>query len=130
LAAGARRSWPPCADRRAERDFHLREDILQWLGHGALARLDLAFSRDAEGAGLAESVVIGGAAAIHRGYVQDALRAESMRLRRWVDDGATILVCGSLQGMAPGVDAALREILGDAAVERMRVNGRYRRDVY
>ncbi|MEN1956402.1 sulfite reductase subunit alpha [Luteimonas changyuni] len=130
IAAGGHRSWLLFGERSAGRDFHLREDILQWLDHGALARLDLAFSRDAEGAGLAESAVGGGGAAIHRGYVQDALRAESMRLRRWVDDGATILVCGSLQGMAPGVDAALREILGDAAVERMRVDGRYRRDVY
>ena len=70
------------------------------------------------------------AAAIHRGYVQDALRAEAARLRQWVDDGAAIMVCGSLQGMAPGVDAVLREVLGNERVEDLLVAGRYRRDVY
>ncbi|MEN1959000.1 sulfite reductase flavoprotein subunit alpha [Luteimonas sp. MJ246] len=130
IATGGHRSWLLFGERSADHDFHLHEDILQWLHDGALARLDLAFSRDAEGAGHLASVVAGDAAAIHRGYVQDALRAGSKRLRQWVEDGATILVCGSLQGMAPGVDAVLRDILGDAAVERMRADGRYRRDVY
>jgi sulfite reductase (NADPH) flavoprotein alpha-component len=32
--------------------------------------------------------------------------------------------------MAPGVDAVLREVLGDAPVERLREQDRYRRDVY
>jgi sulfite reductase (NADPH) flavoprotein alpha-component len=32
--------------------------------------------------------------------------------------------------MAPGVDAVLREVLGDASVESLRLQGRYRRDVY
>jgi sulfite reductase (NADPH) flavoprotein alpha-component len=39
-------------------------------------------------------------------------------------------VCGSLAGMAPGVDAALREVLGDATVNDLASSGRYRRDVY
>jgi sulfite reductase (NADPH) flavoprotein alpha-component len=32
--------------------------------------------------------------------------------------------------MAPGVDAALREVLGDAGVDALLDAGRYRRDVY
>jgi sulfite reductase (NADPH) flavoprotein alpha-component len=32
--------------------------------------------------------------------------------------------------MAPGVDAALRHILGDARVDDLAATGRYRRDVY
>jgi sulfite reductase (NADPH) flavoprotein alpha-component len=48
----------------------------------------------------------------------------------WVDDGAAIYVCGSLQGMAGGVDAALQDILGDARLQAMQRDGRYRRDVY
>jgi sulfite reductase (NADPH) flavoprotein alpha-component len=32
--------------------------------------------------------------------------------------------------MAPGVDAALREVLGDRQVEALAAAGRYRRDVY
>ena len=32
--------------------------------------------------------------------------------------------------MAPGVDAVLREALGDDGVAHLRDDGRYRRDVY
>jgi sulfite reductase (NADPH) flavoprotein alpha-component len=63
-------------------------------------------------------------------YVQDRLREAATALRQWVEDGAAIYVCGSLAGMAPGVDAVLREVLGDVVVERLRDEGRYRRDVY
>lgn len=62
--------------------------------------------------------------------MQDRLRESAEELRAWLDRGAAIYVCGSLQGMAAGVDAVLREVLGDAAVERLRDEGRYRRDVY
>ncbi|MGY1459758.1 flavodoxin domain-containing protein [Luteimonas sp. A534] len=130
IAAAGHRNWLLFGERHADRDFHLREDLLQWLADGALARLDLAFSRDTDGATLPADAIAGGRAALHHGYVQDALRAGAPRLREWVDDGATILVCGSLKGMAPGVDAALRDILGNDRVEDLLAAGRYRRDVY
>jgi len=44
--------------------------------------------------------------------------------------GAHLRVCGSAAGMATGVDEALRGILGDTAVDALRRDGRYRRDVY
>lgn len=44
--------------------------------------------------------------------------------------GAAIYVCGSFQGMAAGVDAALTAILGQDAVEALSAARRYRRDVY
>ena len=55
---------------------------------------------------------------------------ESPTLRARIADGACLYVCGSLEGMAPGVDAVLREALGDDALARLRDEGRYRRDVY
>jgi sulfite reductase (NADPH) flavoprotein alpha-component len=64
------------------------------------------------------------------GYVQDRLRAAVDALRDWMQRGAVIHVCGSLQGMAEGVDQVLRAALGDEAVETLLENGRYRRDVY
>ena len=76
--------------------------------------MDLAFSRDS----------------VQRVYVQEKLRQAASELREWVADGAAIYVCGSLSGMAPGVDAALREILGDEGVEQLLLERRYRRDVY
>jgi sulfite reductase (NADPH) flavoprotein alpha-component len=51
-------------------------------------------------------------------------------MRHWVQDGAAIYVCGSLQGMASGVHDVLVEVLGAATVDAMMADGRYRRDVY
>ena len=76
--------------------------------------MDLAFSRDQ-----AEKI-----------YVQDRLHEAADELRRWIDGGAALYVCGSLQGMAGGVDRVLREVLGEEALQRLADEGRYRRDVY
>lgn len=114
IAAGARRNWLLFGERNADRDFFYGDEIRQWRNDGFIERLDLAFSRD------------GGA----HSYVQHALAAAADELRGWVAADAAIYVCGSLHGMAPGVDAVLREVLGDAAVEQLRLEGRYRRDVY
>jgi sulfite reductase (NADPH) flavoprotein alpha-component len=113
--AGRRRNWLVFGERSRARDFLCGEEIETWLAAGDLARLDLAFSRD-DGA--------------PRHYVQDLLRAAPEELRRWVEEGAAIYVCGSLRGMAPGVDAALADILGRDALEGLAAAGRYRRDVY
>lgn len=111
---GAHRNWLLFGERqRAHDDFH-GEEVARWLAEGHLEHLDQVFSRD-DGA--------------HR-YVQHALRAQSRRLREWIEAGAALYVCGSLEGMAPGVDEALRDVLGDARVEDLLATGRYRRDVY
>ena len=62
--------------------------------------------------------------------MQHCLLEQAVRVAAWVDDGAAVYVCGSLQGMAGGVDAVLRQILGDEQVQAMLHDGRYRRDVY
>lgn len=114
VQAGANRNWLLFGERNRDRDFHYHADIERWQSEGFLERLDLAFSRDGA----------------QRRYVQHALRDAADTLRAWIDDGAAVFVCGSLQGMAPGVDAVLRETLGDARVEQLLLDGRYRRDVY
>jgi sulfite reductase (NADPH) flavoprotein alpha-component len=114
LAAGARRNWLLFGERNADRDFFHGDEIREWQAQGFLQRMDLAFSRDQD----------------RRIYVQHRLQAASEALREWADAGAAIYACGSLAGMAPGVDAVLRQILGDAEVESMLADGRYRRDVY
>ena len=114
IGAGQSRNWLLFGERNAAHDFYCREELDGWLASGELARLDLAFSRDQ-------------AAKV---YVQDRLRMAAEHLRSWVAEGAAIYVCGSLDGMASGVDAVLREVLGDAQVEALIEEGRYRRDVY
>jgi sulfite reductase (NADPH) flavoprotein alpha-component len=114
IAAGSRRNWLLFGERNSDRDFFYGEEILQWRNQGHIERLDLAFSRDQ-----AEPV-----------YVQHMLLAAAGSLREWAAAGASIYVCGSLAGMAPGVDGVLRRVLGDATVESMLTEGCYRRDVY
>lgn len=45
-------------------------------------------------------------------YVQDRLRESAAQVRQWLAEGAAIYICGSLQGMAAGVDQALIDMLG------------------
>lgn len=63
-------------------------------------------------------------------YVQDAVAADAPFIAAAVAAGASIHVCGSVQGMAPAVHAALAAILGEPVVEAMLADGRYRRDIY
>jgi sulfite reductase (NADPH) flavoprotein alpha-component len=114
IAAGHTRNWLLFGERHRAHDFLHREDIERWIAEGAIARADFAWSRD-QG---------------ERIHVQQRLREAGDELRRWVDEGAAIYVCGSLDGLAPGVDAVLCEVLGAERVARLREQGRYRRDVY
>lgn len=114
IAAGHRRNWLLFGERNAAHDFYCRDELHGWLASGELARLDLAFSCDQA----------------HKVYVQDRLGEAADLLRAWLADGAALYVCGSLVGMAAGVDAVLHELLGEAAVAALIEQGRYRRDVY
>nr|WP_286184363.1 sulfite reductase flavoprotein subunit alpha [Pantoea sp. Cy-639] len=114
IAAGEQRNWLLFGERNRAHDLLCGDELQGWLDSGDLQRLDLAFSRDQ-----AEKV-----------YVQDVLLQQAAELRRWIDEGACVYVCGSLQGMAAGVDAALQGILGEVTVQQLIEDGRYRRDVY
>jgi sulfite reductase (NADPH) flavoprotein alpha-component len=106
--------WLLFGERHAAHDRPYRDDIEAWLADGVLVRADLVFSRDQA----------------ERRYVQHRVLEQAADLRRWVADGAAIYVCGSLQGMAEGVHAALTTVLGSAGLEHLGDTGRYRRDVY
>lgn len=114
IAAGHRRNWLVYGERQSGVDRLHVDDLERWHADGDVERLDLVWSRESRGSR----------------YVQDRLRVSAQDVKRFVDDGASVYVCGSLAGMAPGVDAALRAILGDRALEEMAASGRYRRDVY
>lgn len=114
VLAGQRRNWLIFGERNAAHDYHYREEIERWHASGDLPRLDLAFSRDQA----------------ERTYVQDRLRGNADEVRLWLEQGAAIYICGSLAGMAGGVDQALQELLGRPALDALAAEGRYRRDVY
>lgn len=107
-------NWLIFGERQREHDYFYQAKLEQWKDTGVLQRLDLAFSRDQ-----AEKV-----------YVHHILRLQALELKQWINEGAVIYVCGSIQGMASDVDQALVEILGQEQLSQLREDGRYRRDVY
>lgn len=106
--------WLVFGERQSTVDAFYRDEIEAWLHDGTLARADLVWSRDQPA----------------RRYVQHRLREAGDTLAAWVDAGAAVYVCGSLVGMAAEVDAALADLLGEARLQALRAEGRYRRDVY
>lgn len=64
-------------------------------------------------------------------YVQDRLINDAKILRQLIENGAQVLVCGGRE-MAKGVMQALDEILAplNLSVQALKVQGRYREDVY
>ena len=113
VAAGQARNWLLFGERDAAHDAFYREELAAWQRAGLL-RLDLAWSRGAAG----------------KTYVQDLLRREADTVRTWVEEGAALYVCGSLEGMAAAVHAVLGEILTSTKCDELASSGRYRRDVY
>ncbi len=111
---GRHRNWLLFGERNAAHDFYYGDEIRGWLVQGKIERLDLAFSRDQT----------------ERIHVQRLVADAGAALREWVAEGASIYVCGSLEGMAPGVHAALLDTLGSARLDQLTEQGRYRRDVY
>ncbi|MEC3949165.1 sulfite reductase flavoprotein subunit alpha [Sphingobium sp. HWE2-09] len=112
--AGHKGHWLVFGERSRAHDSFFDDELSAWLADGTLTRLDRCFSRDADCGR----------------YVQDVLRQQGDIVAEWIDHGATILICGSLEGMAQGVHAVLAAILGEGRLETLAEDGRYRRDVY
>ncbi|MGC4244771.1 MAG: sulfite reductase subunit alpha [Herbaspirillum sp.] len=114
IRRGQHGNWLVFGERQRAHDRLLDAELREWQAEGRLARLDRVFSRDDDDAP----------------YVQHRLLRETTQVNAWCERGAVVHVCGSLQGMAGAVDLALRQILGEPAMQRLQREGRYRRDVY
>jgi sulfite reductase (NADPH) flavoprotein alpha-component len=118
------RNWLFFGERSASTDFLYREELLEMQADGHLTRLDLAFSRDQE----------------HKIYVQDRMLEQASELWRWIEDGASVYVCGDASRMAKDVDATLHKIVEQQGgfshedaheyVQLLKDQHRYHRDVY
>ncbi len=121
-ASGA--NWLFFGERTQREDFLYQIEWQRHLRQGALAKLELAFSRDG-----AQKV-----------YVQDRLTACGAEVFQWLQNGAYFYVCGDAQRMAKDVHRALVNLVmahgghdEDGAEEYLfglRQQGRYQRDVY
>lgn len=109
---GQLRNWLLFGERSRAHDLFWGDELQAWQAQGL--HLSLAFSRDGSATR----------------YVQDLVAQEAGKLRSWVEEGAAIYVCGSLQGMAPAVHAALEAAMGADLLQHLADSGRYRRDVY
>lgn len=107
-------AWLMFGERSRVHDAYFDDDLRAWLDQGRLTRLDRTFSRDA-GDGR---------------YVQALIDEHADDVCAWVDRGAALYVCGSLDGMAPGVHSALERVLGTETLIALSEAGRYRRDIY
>ncbi|EKT4502586.1 PepSY domain-containing protein [Pseudomonas aeruginosa] len=100
--------------RNPASDFLYEPELNQYLSDRRLTQLHAAFSQVQE-----------------RSYVQDRLISDALALRRLIEKGAQVLVCGSRE-MAKGVMQALDEVLAplNLSVLILKAQGRYREDVY
>jgi sulfite reductase (NADPH) flavoprotein alpha-component len=118
------RNWLFFGERSAATDFLYRDELEAMRQDGHLSRLDLAFSRDQD----------------RKIYVQDRMREQGAEFFRWLEDGATVYVCGDASRMAKDVDTALHHIIRDHGsmtteaaseyVAELKDQHRYHRDVY
>jgi sulfite reductase (NADPH) flavoprotein alpha-component len=118
------RNWLFFGERSASTDFLYRDELEAMVQDKHLTRLDLAFSRDQE----------------HKVYVQDRMLEQAPLFWSWLQDGASIYVCGDASRMAKDVDATLHTIVRqqgrmnhEAAkdfVQTIKDQHRYHRDVY
>lgn len=114
-AIGARgRNWLVFGHRHYTHDFLYQLEWQDLLKRDVLTRLDVAFSRDQP----------------EKHYVQHALWDARRELSAWVQEGAVIYVCGDANAMAKDVHATLQQVLGTDALDGLRREGRYLRDVY
>lgn len=100
--------------RDPQADFLYQAELETYLADGRLSQLHAAFSRVGE-----------------RSYVQHKLSANAEQLQALIAAGAQVLVCGG-RNMANSVAETLEQVLATQGltVESLKVQGRYREDVY
>ncbi|WP_301109720.1 assimilatory sulfite reductase (NADPH) flavoprotein subunit [Sporosarcina sp.] len=118
------KSWLFFGEQHYVTDFYYQTEWQNYVKDGTLSRLDVAFSRDT-----AEKV-----------YVQHRMKESGKELYQWIEDGASIYVCGDEQHMAKDVHNTLVDILrheGGKSLEeseqfltQLIQEKRYQRDVY
>lgn len=105
-------------------DFLYQVELQDFKERGVLNRIDLAFSRDQE----------------HKVYVQHLIKEQGAELYQWLENGASVYICGDANYMAKDVHQALLDVVsehGKKTVEQandylinLRDSKRYQKDVY
>jgi sulfite reductase (NADPH) flavoprotein alpha-component len=117
-------NWLFFGERSAATDFLYRDELESMRSDGHLTRLDTAFSRDQQ----------------DKVYVQDRMLEQAPLFWSWLQDGASVYVCGDASRMAKDVHSALQNIVekqggmtataAEEYVQGLKEENRYHRDVY
>jgi sulfite reductase (NADPH) flavoprotein alpha-component len=118
------KNWLIFGNPNFETDFLYQTEWQNYLKNGVLSRLDVAFSRDQ-----AQKI-----------YVQDRILGKSKQIYDWLENGATIYVCGDKNRMAKDVEQAFIQVAmreggydlqkATDCVKDLRKKKRYLEDVY
>jgi len=116
-------SWLIFGNPHLRTDFLYQREWLRWRDTGLINRIDTAWSRDQP----------------EKRYVQHVVREQAKRIERWLQRGAHIYLCGSLQ-MGQAVQLALHDALvqernidsdaATAALADLRRQKRLQKDLY
>lgn len=124
-ATGARgKNWLFFGDRSAKTDFLYQKELQAMQADGHLTHLHTAFSRDQE----------------KKVYVQDKMLQQAKSFWAWLQEGASVYVCGDATYMAKDVENALFKIAKEQGglsedkaelyLQTLKEERRYQRDIY
>lgn len=118
------KNWLFFGEQHFALDFYYQTEIQEWLTTGVLTKLDTAFSRDQE----------------RKIYVQDRIREKATEFNSWIENGASIYICGQKNPMSQDVEQAIVEVLSQERnisnekakqiLEELENQGKYQKDVY
>lgn len=120
-AGASGRNWLFYGDQHFNSDFLYQTELQQWMETGVLNALDVAFSRDQP-----EKI-----------YVQDKIRQKAGEFFSWLENGASLYVCGAKR-MSEDVEKAILDLIqstgeiedAESYLSELKSNGRYLKDVY
>jgi sulfite reductase (NADPH) flavoprotein alpha-component len=120
-AGAAGRNWLFYGDQHFTSDFLYQTELQQWMESGLLNLLDVAFSRDQP-----EKI-----------YVQDKIKQRADEFFQWLENGATLYVCGAKK-MSEDVEKTILGLIrksgkredAEAWLSELKSSGRYLKDVY
>ena len=118
------KNWLFFGEQHFVLDFYYQTEIQEWLTTGVLTKLDTAFSRDQE----------------RKIYVQDRIREKAKEFNNWLENGASIYICGQKNPMSQDVEKAIVEVIAkersiseseaQQILEELENQGKYQKDVY
>jgi len=124
-ATGANgKNWLFFGEQHFVLDFYYQTEIQEWITTGVLTKFDVAFSRDQE----------------HKIYVQDRIRENAAQFNEWLQNGASLYICGQKYPMGTDVENTITEVIAGArgisiyeakqVLNQLEEQGRYQKDVY